>query len=300
MLPLGRNRSWQFRAKETPVRAGTIDAAIARVITPGYLAAMGMHLRAGRDFNWLDTSKREQVVIVNQAAARHFWPGQDPIGKLSVVDGNRDTRVIGVLSDVRENSLESEAGPEFYVPVMQFDPEGAELVVRSTLPVETLSPSVLAALRAVNPGQPANELRPLGSIVDHAVSPRRFFLVLVMSFAALALVLASLGIYGVIAYSVAQRTQEIGIRMALGASAIRVQWSTMAKTLRLAAAGVAIGTLASLVLARGIAALLYGTATTDPATYAVTIALLACVAMMAGYLPARRASRINPSIALRR
>jgi macrolide transport system ATP-binding/permease protein len=273
---------------------------------------MGMRLREGRDFRWEDvpeqtdkkthvTTGGPNVVIVNQAAARLLWPNENALGKRAVLDGGDmpDATVIGVVDDVRQTSLETKAGPEFYVPVKQHQGEGAQLVVRSKLPVGTLGPSVLAAVRAVNAGQPAYELRPLGSIVDHAVSPRRFFLVLVVSFAGLGLVLASLGIYGVIAYSVTQRTQEIGIRMALGSSAEAVQRGVMAKTLRLAGLGVALGTVASLVLARGMAALLYGTAATDPVTYVGMVGLLLGVAVLAGYLPARRAARINPAVALR-
>jgi len=313
MLPLGTNRSWQFSAQEHPPREGEIDAAMVRIVTPGYLGAMGMRLVGGRDFGWQDVGLRKDsktgvttgspnVVIVNQAAARHFWPGEDAMGKIAVVDGGDggNARVIGVIVDVRETSLEAAAGPEVYLPVMQADPEGAELVVRSSLPASTLSPSVLAVLRSVNPGQPAYELRPLGEIVDHAVSPRKFFLVLVMSFAGLGLVLASLGIYGVIAYSVAQRTSEIGIRMALGASARKVQMSVMGKTMRLALVGIAAGAAASFAMASGIGAMLYGTAPTDPLTYAGMVLLLCAVAVLAGYVPARRASRISPMVALRR
>jgi predicted permease len=301
MLPLGRNRSWQFWALEHLPQKGNIDVAMVRIVTPGYLAAMGMRLRTGRDFSWEDGQKAPKVVIVNQAAARHFWPGEDAMGKESVLDGGDEghARVIGVLSDVRQTGLEDAAAPEIYVPVMQCPPEGAELVVRSDLPVGTLAGSVQSALRAVNPEEPAYALEPLEDIVDHSVSPRRFLLVLVGSFAGLGLVLASLGIYGVIAYSVTQRTQEIGIRMALGATAGQIQKSVMAKTLRLAGIGIAVGTVVSFAVARTMAALLFGTGFADPMTYLGMIGLLGLVAAVAGYVPARRASSIEPAIALR-
>jgi ABC-type antimicrobial peptide transport system permease subunit len=135
--------------------------------------------------------------------------------------------------------------------------------------------------------------------VDHAVSPRRFFVLLVTVFAALGLLLASLGIYGVISYSVTRQTREIGIRMALGATATRVQWGVISRTLRLALLGIAVGTLASIAVARSIASLLFGTGPTDPAAYVSMVLLLSAVALVAGYLPARRASRIDPMAALR-
>ena len=298
MLPLGRNRSWGFRAKGRAYAKDENLSALTRIVTPGYLAAMGMHLRDGRDFSWRDAPKSERVVIINQAAARRFWPGENPLGRLGLVDGG-DTRVVGVLADVREHSLELSAEPEMYLPVTQADPEGAELVIRTALPPAAIASAVMKTLRSLNPSQPATELRPLRTIVDRAVSPRRFFVLLVASFALLGLVLASLGIYGVISYSVTRQTQEIGIRMALGATAPQVQLGVIAKTLRLALAGIAIGSLVSFAAAQWLSSLLFGTRPTDPVTFTGIILLLCFVALAAGYLPARRASRIHPMIALR-
>jgi ABC-type antimicrobial peptide transport system permease subunit len=154
-------------------------------------------------------------------------------------------------------------------------------------------------LRQINPGQPATEFRPIQNLVDHVVSPRRFFVLLVGVFAALGLLLASLGIYGVVSYSVTQRTQEIGIRMALGASQSRVQMAVLARTLLLALIGIATGTVASLITANLIASLLFGTAATDRSTFLSMTLLLLLVALLAAYIPAWRASRINPMVALR-
>jgi ABC-type antimicrobial peptide transport system permease subunit len=157
----------------------------------------------------------------------------------------------------------------------------------------------MGALRELNPKQTAAEFRPIKALVSHAVSPRRFFMLLVAVFAGLGLFLASLGIYGVISYSVTQRTQEIGIRMALGSTQAQVQFSVLRNALTLVAVGIAAGTLASLLVSKGIAALLFATAPTDLVTFAGMILVLGSVALVAGYLPARRASRINPMVALR-
>jgi len=284
-------------------REGDQNAAFVYIVTPGYLAAMGMQLREGRDFNWQDTATSERVVIINQAAARYHWPGQDPVGRIAVINGDpvngKGTRVIGVISDVRESSVEEGSGLEMYLPETQADPEGAELVIRSQIPPEALASSLMRTLRAYNPEQPAAEFRPIQSVVDHAVSPRRFFALLVAIFSGLGLLLASLGIYGVISYSVTRQTQEIGIRMALGATTERVQFGVIARTMRLVLAGIALGTVISVVSAKWIAALLFKTEPADPAAFAGTVLLLGAVALLAGFIPARRASRIDPMIALR-
>jgi predicted permease len=301
MLPLGRNRSWGFAAKGkvyAKEESLTLDAVV-RIVTPGYLNAMGMRLKDGRDFTWQDTSKSERVVIINQAAARRFWPGEDPLGRFALIGGDESTRVIGVIPDVREHTLEASAGPEAYLPVTQNDPEGAELVVRTKLPPEALASTIIKTLRSLNPAQPAAEFRPLQQIVDRSVSPRRFFVLLTGSFAALGLILAALGIYGVISYSVTQQTQEIGIRMALGATAPQVQRGVMTRALRLTFAGAVAGSTGSFMAAKWIESLLFGTRPTDPATFAAIVLLLAAVALIAGYVPARRASRIDPIVALR-
>ena len=153
MLPLDRNRSWGLQAKGRTYRDGEQGGAFVYIVTPGYLGAIGMQLRAGRDFNWQDTPTGLPVVIINQAAARYHWPSQDALGRTAVVNG-KDTRVIGVISDVHESSLEEGSGLEMYLPTTQNDPEGAELVLRSQLPPESLAPSVMRALRAYNASSP--------------------------------------------------------------------------------------------------------------------------------------------------
>jgi ABC-type antimicrobial peptide transport system permease subunit len=186
-----------------------------------------------------------------------------------------------------------------YFPATQMGSGSVELVVRAKRQPESVAPDVRSAMRAVEPALPTAEFRTLNDAVDRAVSPRRFVVVLLGAFAGLALVLASLGIYGVVSYSVAQRTQEIGIRMALGASAGYVQLGVLRQTLLLAIAGSLLGVAGSIAVSRLIASLLFGVQPGDAITFAAMIGTLTFVAALAGYLPARRASRIDPMTALR-
>ncbi|MGE5326491.1 MAG: ABC transporter permease [Deltaproteobacteria bacterium] len=298
-LPLGRNRAWgDVRVKGKVYRPGEAPNPLVYVVTPGFFRAMGIRLLAGRDFSWNDDANSGKVIILNEATARALWPDGNAAGRIAVASG-RDCLVIGVVSDVRETSVEGPAGWQVYYPTTQEYPEGAKLVVRSKLPPQALAPAVLRTLRELNPNQPAAAFVPIQQIVDHAVSPRRFFMLLVTSFGLFGLVLASLGIYGVISYSVTRRTQEIGIRMALGATPSNVQLSVIRATLRLAGTGVLLGVVLSLAVGRLIASLLFATRPADPATFAAMAALLCAVALAAGFIPARRASHTNPMVALR-
>ena len=266
-LPFELGRSWDLRAKGRAHKDGDNLGVMVSIVTPGYLQTMGMRLKAGRDFAWDDSAKSDLVIIINQAAARREWPGQDPIGKLAQGIGDKDTRVVGVIDDVHETSAEEAASPSVFVPVSQSEPEKAEVVMRSTLPPQILAPVVLQRLRAMNPEQAIVPLKPVQVLIDRATAPRKFFAVLVGIFAVLGLILASLGIYGVTSYAVAQQMQEIGIRMALGATRERVRTEVMVRTLKIATLGIAIGTAASLVVARGIQSLLFATTAGDPVPF---------------------------------
>jgi len=299
-LPMSRNRSWGIAAKgEQKRKALDFVPVFVYIVSPGYLKAMGMRLMEGRDIRWDDLYNNRSVVIINETVARKLWPGRDPIGRTAVA-GGMDAQVIGVIADVRESSAEENAGAQMYLPcTKQFGPEGANLVVRSKLPPTVLAMPVMRTLRQVNPAQPATEFKRVQGLVDRSASPRRFFVLLVGTFACLGILLASLGIYGVISYSVTRQTQEIGIRMALGATEARVQLGVIWKTLRLALIGITVGIFASLAVARLIASLLFRTAPADPFAFVGMVILLGAVALLAGYLPARRASKIHPMVALR-
>jgi predicted permease len=299
-LPMSRNRSWGIAAKgEQKPNDRDFIPVFVYIVSPGYLKAMGMHLLEGRDINWHDIVDNRNVVIINETVARRLWPGRGPIGRTALAGGT-EAQVIGVIADVRESSAEDNAGAQMYLPATkQFGPEGAYLVMRSKLPRTSLARSVMITLRRINPGQPATEFKSIQGLVDHSTSPRRFFVLLVGIFAGLGLLLASLGIYGVISYSVTRQRPEIGVRMALGATQTRVQLDVIWRTMRLALVGICVGVVASLAVSRLIASLLFRTAPGDPLTLVGMVVLLGAVALLAGYLPARRASKIDPMIALR-
>jgi predicted permease len=298
-LPLGHNRSWGVAAKGVQYTPQTYPNGFPRIISDGYFHAMGIPLKAGRDFTERDTKGSLNVIIVNETLAKNLWPGENPIGK-SVRADDPERTVVGVVGDVHHMALEESSGNEFYIPMRQTQDYGTvDLVVRTSLPTAELASRLREALRPIEPDLPTGNMRMLQTMVDRAVSPRRFVVLLLGGFAGFALVLASLGIYAVISYSVSQRTQEIGIRMALGASAETLQRSILMQTLGLAGMGMVLGVVTSWALARTLSGLLFGVTSRDPVTFAGMLVILTAVAAIAGYLPARRASRIDPMAALR-
>ena len=298
VLPLRGDRSWQVSGKGQIYEKGQHPEAYIRVMSDGYFEALGIPLKAGREFTESDRASSEPVVVVNETLARTLWPGQNPLGQIVTQDGGR--RVVGVVADVHHGGPETSGGSEMYLPMRQTrDFAEMELVVRTALPLENLAAGVRTALRPVDPNLPVSEFQTLQGLVDKVVSPRRFLVMLLAGFAGFALLLAALGIYAVISFSVNQQTREIGIRMALGASTGVVQRDVVTKTLRLALIGVGLGTIASFAVARWLESLLFGTTPADPAIFTAATSLLCVVALIAGYIPARRASRIDPMIALR-
>jgi predicted permease len=299
VLPLDGDRSWQVSGKgQVYDKVHYPPEAFIRVVSDGYFEALRIPLKAGRNFTASDRASSEPVVMVNETLARTLWPGQDAVGKMVTQDGGR--RVIGVVGDVHHGGPERSGGAEMYLPMRQTgDYAATELVVRTALPPENLAAGMRLALRPLDPNLPVTEFQTFQELVDKVMSPRRFLVMLLAGFAGFALLLASLGIYALVSYSVNQRTKEIGIRMAMGASSWLVQRDVLIGTLRLALAGVALGTLGSFALSKWIESLLFGTTPTDPAVFPGVILLLCSVALVAGYVPARRASRIDPMRALR-
>ena len=299
VLPFDGNRSWAVGAEGAVYAKGKKPTAYIRVVSDGYLEALGIPLRAGRDFTAGDTVPGENVLLVNETLARTLWPGQDAVGqRIDLRDGPR--RVVGVVGDVRHLAVEKEAGGELYLPMRQTDSYSiVDLVFRSSLPPAATAAAVRAALLPIEPSLPPGELRPLQQIVDHALSPRRFVVILLAGFSAFALLLASLGIYAVISYAVKGRTRELGIRMALGATPGELAGRVLLQTLALAGIGLLVGLAASGLLARALGSLLFGVTATDPGTYLGMVLVLGAVAILAGYLPARRIAKIDPLVAIR-
>jgi predicted permease len=303
-LPLDRNRTWNIYVDGHQYPNNQRPLTFVYVVGPGYFRAMGIPLKAGRDFtdNDLPDAKGQapqpRPVIINETIARVLYPGQDPIGRPART-GSAPLMIVGVVADVRQSSLDEAPVAQMYLALAQGGGAGADLIVRSALPATSLIPTLRRTLSALDSRLMATDVRQIEHLVDRAVSPRRFMVSLLGGFSLLALILASLGIYGVVSYSVSQRIPEIGVRMALGATAGDVRRQIMRDTLILAAIGIAIGAAVSLALTRVINTLLYATSATDPLTFAVMVGLLGTVALVAGYLPARRASRIDPMRALR-
>jgi predicted permease len=296
-LPLSRDRSWGAFVRGVAYPKGQTPLAHPRLVDWRYIRTMRIPLVAGRDFNDHDTAESEKVIVINEKMARRLWPNQNPLGQVAIVNGER--RVVGVVGNVRHESLEQEGSLEVYLPITQAQINSVELVVRTRLAPKALAPQVRAALRAVEPSLPTVEYQELDELVDRAVSPRRFMVVLLGAFALAALLLASIGIYGVVSYTVTQRTPEIGIRMALGASAGQVQRHVMRQTITLVSSGILAGIASALLLTRLMASLLYRLDPADPLTFVATTLVLLIVAVSAGYVPALRASRVDPMSALR-
>jgi putative ABC transport system permease protein len=277
---------------------------ILRVVSPGYFSTMGIALVKGRDFSERDNADATKVVVVSEKTARHFWPGEDPIGKRlkpgSTTSESPWREVIGVVKDVRQNDFVAEPKMEMYMAYPQlssFAPNA--LVVRTNVAPLSLATSVRNAVWAVDKDQPVSDIRTMEGIVSESVARQRFSMLLLGIFASLALILAAVGIYGVMSYSIAQRTREIGIRMALGAQRSDVLKLAVGQGLRLVLIGVAIGLGAAFILTRVMASLLFGVSATDPTTFATISLVLISVALLASYIPALRATRVDPMVALR-
>jgi predicted permease len=300
-VPVERDRSWGLYPviPDNPNDQRWTGAHV-RIVSPELFPAMGTTLVAGRDFTRMDGKDQSKVIIVNQSLAKRFWPGEDPVGRQVMVGGRVRFTVIGVAADVRHHGPEVPSGDEMYLPYTQAeDAQSWDMLVRTKLPVAAFAAGLRNMLRDVDPTLPLTKVRAMTTLVERTTSSHRLLISLIGGFAAIAVGLAALGLYGLLSYLVTQQTKEIGIRMALGANASTVRRQIVGKTMKLTLGGLLLGLGGAVAASRLLQSLLYGVSATDPMTYGVmTFTLLVC-ALVAGYLPARRASRIDPIIALR-
>ncbi len=306
-LPLSSNNmDIGFSVVGRPSTPADRPDSFFRLVSPGYFRTMGIPLIEGREFNAHDTRTSAPVVIVNQSFARKYFPGQDPVGQ-RVVPGAADHpvkklpeyEIVGVVGNVLSTNLSDPPQPEYYVPYSQIMFGGYSIVVRADMAPEGLASAVRGVVRGMDPDVPVYDMKTMDQYLGTAVAEPRFSMLLLSIFAALALVLTAIGLYGVIAYAVAQRTHEIGIRIALGAGPGDVLGDVLGSGARIALLGVVCGTAGALAATRLLRGLLYGVSASDPATFAAVALLLFGVAMLACYIPARRAMRVDPVIALR-
>ncbi len=278
-----------------------------RQISPDYFQAVGIALRQGRFFNEQDDARAVPVVIINETMARQYWPGQSPIPKRFKIGGMGSTNpwltIVGVVADIRQMGADVPVKAEMYVPYWQAPLQAAfaprDLVIRTAVEPESIVAAVRQVIREVDPYQPLSNIRTMNEVLSREMAQRRLGMILLMGFAGLALLLAALGIYGVLSYFVVQHTPEIGVRMALGAQGRDVLRLVIGKGMRLALIGVGVGLIGAFVLTRLMQSLLFEVEATDPLTYGLIAALLTLVAFVACYIPARRATRVDPLVALR-
>src|SRR5215207_702978 len=307
LLPLGRSdifNSFQI-AGRPPFAPGESRGARSYTISPEYFRVLSLPLRRGRAFSEADGKNANQVIVVNEAFVSRFFPGQEPLGQHVVLDGPDDKplpprEVVGVVGNVRFQRFDDEERPEYYVPFEQAPSAVTQVVVRAKDgDAAALTSPVRAALKGVDPNLLIWRTETMDELVGQSVAPQRFNVALLGFFAALAMLLAAVGIYGVMSYTVTQRRHEIGIRMALGAQRRDVLRLVVRQGMLLTLLGLGVGLAGAFALTRLMSSLLYGVSATDPMVFAAVSLLLAAVALLASYVPARRATKVDPMVALR-
>ena len=293
-------------AGRPPVPPAQRPALQVRVATPDYFTTIGIPLEKGRLFNDQDREGTQPVVLLTKAAVRQYFPNEDPIGKRITLGWGRGPgtpraggEVVGVIGDVKDAGLDEADPPQLYLPNRQWPVQGMGVVLKTSIPPASITDAVRREVYAVDGNIPISNLRTLEQIVSRSISQPRFYMTLLAIFAGGALLLAAIGIFGVLSYAVAQRTREIGIRMALGARERTVVGLVVRHAMILACAGVALGVVTAYFLSTTLSTLLYSTTPRDPLTFVSVAGLLLLVALFASYVPARRATRVDPIVALR-
>ncbi|HEX8140374.1 MAG TPA: ABC transporter permease [Pyrinomonadaceae bacterium] len=305
VLPFSSNFDGRGLAVEDyPKPRGQEISVDLYITTPGYRRAMGIALLQGRALEEHDTGEAPQVALINETMARELWPNQSPLGKRIKFPGSEKNpqpwrTVVGVVGDVSQYGLDRKVPMQIYLPEAQYPTTAMTLVVRSTTDPSNLVAAIRREVAALDPDQAISNVATMEQLLADSIALRRFSMLLLIIFASMALVLASIGIYGVISYSVTQRTHEIGIRMALGAQTRDVVKLVLGGGMRLVLIGIVLGLAASFALTRLMTSLLYGVSTIDPVTFVAVAVLLSAVALLACYLPARRATKVDPMEALR-
>jgi putative ABC transport system permease protein len=302
-LPLsGRGSATDFRPGDRPApKLGEEPVADVRMVTPDLFRAMGIPLLRGRPFGEQDTASAPAVVIVNDAVAKQYWPNEEPIGKRIIMAWGKEinAEIVGVVGDVHLTALDQTPRATLYWPHTQLSNSFMSLMIRSTQDPASLTSAVKSQIAALDPEQPIAKVQRMRDVTAESVRQPRFTTLLLGSFAGLALLLAAVGIYGVIAYSVAQRTHEIGIRMALGATRDNVLRMVLRRAITLTLVGVLCGLAAAAGLSRFLRGLLFEVSTLDSLTFAAVAVCVAAVSLAACWIPARRATRVDPIVALR-
>jgi putative ABC transport system permease protein len=301
-LPLtGQHSDGPFKIPGHRYGPSEFDDAHYRQVTPGYLAAMRIPLLTGRWLDQTDTAKSLGTLLVNQAFAKRFFPGQDVLGKhLELLgDVQPDREIVGIVGNISHRALSDPQEPEMYVAYAQYSPPTMSLVLRAVADPTTLAAALDEAVRSIDKNETLSKIRPLDDIVASSVSQPRFSSLLLSLFAGLAVTLAAIGIYGVMAYSVSQRTNEIGIRLALGAKRSDVLKTVVWQGMKLATAGALIGIVGSVLFGHFLGTMLYGVKPRDPLTFVFVLTALFGVSLVANYIPARLAMQVDPMVALR-
>jgi predicted permease len=299
---MAKGSATDFRVLDRPAPLpGHEPVADVRMITPGLFQTMGIPILAGRDFGPQDVAGRPGVVIVNRALAQEFWPGESAIGRRIVMEWgrNREAEVVGVVGDVRLRSMDTAARATLYWPQEQLPNSFMTLMVRTSVPPRSLASAVRGEIAALDRELPPGDLRTLAEIVEGSLERQRFLLRLLGAFGALALLLAAVGVYGVVSYSVVERIPEVGVRLAVGASPGDIVRLVLRDGLALGVVGVTIGLALAAAGSGLLESLLFEVAPRDPVSLAAVALLLLAATAAAAWLPARRASRIDPIQALR-
>jgi putative ABC transport system permease protein len=298
-LPLsGSVMQWSFKIEgRAPFPAGQQPDLEFNVVTPGYFQTVGVPLRKGRIFTDQDGAEGQRVAVINQTMAHRFFSSEDPIGKRITVDGT--FTVIGVVGDVHYFGLATAPGPQLYVPHQQYPWFAMRLVLRSSLEPNTLVGAVRSTVQSIDPNVAVSNIATMDQVFSESLTRVRFSLLLLSLLAAMALALATVGIYSVMSYSVSQRTHEMGIRLALGANRSEIVLMVVRQGMRIALTGIVIGLAAALVLTRVMESLLYDVKPSDPTTFAAVAFTLTATALLACWAPALKAALVDPNIALR-